>query len=93
MASNTEHDSAEVYRPDPASGVSTIEDLLKYVQRELNRVSIALDAKLSRRYRFLTAAPSKVYEGLTTGADGTHWNPGGGKGVYTYYSGAWNKLG
>ena len=38
-------------------------------------------------------APAKPKEGMTAFADGTNWNPGGGKGVYTYYNGTWNKLG
>lgn len=41
----------------------------------------------------LAAAPARLYEGLTVMADGTNWNPGGGKGVYTYHGGAWQKLG
>lgn len=40
----------------------------------------------------LNAAPSKKREGMIVFADGTNWNPGTGKGVYAYYSGAWNKL-
>ena len=41
----------------------------------------------------LYAVPKKLVDGLTVKADGTTWNPGGGAGVYTYYGGAWNKLG
>lgn len=38
-------------------------------------------------------APSKPRIGMTVLADGTDWNPGSGEGVYTYYNGAWRKLG
>lgn len=38
-------------------------------------------------------APAKPRTGLTVLADGTDWNPGSGQGVYTYYNGAWRKLG
>lgn len=42
----------------------------------------------------LHVEPSRRYTGLTVLADGTDWNPGGtGAGVYTYYGGAWHKLG
>jgi hypothetical protein len=41
----------------------------------------------------LAAAPARLYDGLTVLADGANWNPGGGAGVYTYYGGAWNRLG
>lgn len=40
-----------------------------------------------------TAAPARIREGLTVLADGASWNPGAGKGVYTYHSGGWQKLG
>ena len=38
------------------------------------------------------AAPARPREGLIVFADGTEWNPGGGKGAYQYLSGAWVKL-
>lgn len=41
----------------------------------------------------LNVAPAKPRDGLTVLADGTNWNPGSGQGVYTYYGGAWHKLG
>lgn len=37
--------------------------------------------------------PNKLILGMTVLADGTNWNPGSGAGVYTYYGGAWHKLG
>lgn len=37
--------------------------------------------------------PKKLKPGMTVLADGTDWNPGSGAGVYTYYGGAWHKLG
>lgn len=37
--------------------------------------------------------PNKTREWMIVAADGTNWNPGAGRGVYAYYSGAWNKLG
>ena len=37
-------------------------------------------------------APTKPREGMIAFADGTNWNPGGGKGIYGYYNGTWNKF-
>lgn len=41
----------------------------------------------------LNVAPKKPRTGLTVLADGTNWNPGAGRGVYTYYNALWNRLG
>lgn len=40
----------------------------------------------------LYAEPAKLYEGLFAFADGTDWDPGSGRGLYQYVSGAWQKL-
>ena len=85
-------DSA-VYQPDPIGPDASLPELISFVQRENARIAAALVAKLDKGVEFLSVQPAKRFEGLTVGADGTNWNPGGGKGVYTYYSGAWNKLG
>lgn len=37
--------------------------------------------------------PEKPRTGDTYLADGTDWDPGSGQGVYTFYAGAWHKLG
>lgn len=81
------------YEPDTPSNVSTIPELLEFIIRENRRIAAALAAKLENQIEFLHVEPSKRFEGLTVGADGTDWNPGGGQGVYTYYAGSWNKLG
>lgn len=38
------------------------------------------------------APPTRPRDGMLVFADGTSWNPGGGRGFYGYYSGTWNKL-
>jgi hypothetical protein len=35
------------------------------------------------------AEPDKLYNGLVAYADGTNWNPGGGRGLYIYQDGLW----
>lgn len=79
---------------EPFTGPPTPEALAEYIQRQFQRIETALGLGVVREVEFLNVAPPKVYEGLVRGADGTNWNPGGGgKGVYGYWSGAWNKLG
>lgn len=41
----------------------------------------------------LHAEPRKPRVGMTVLADGTDWDPGSGAGIYTYYGGAWHRLG
>jgi hypothetical protein len=62
---------------------------------ELKKISLeSLEPSvLSIRFKQRPQAPERVYDGLTVMADGANWNPGGGQGVYTYYAGAWNRLG
>lgn len=82
----------EGYTPEPIT-ISTLAELGRYVAQEYLRISATFDRGLARRVEFLNAQPTRRFEGMTVGADGTNWNPGAGKGVYTYYSGVWNKLG
>jgi hypothetical protein len=65
----------------------------RYVYNELMKVSAAIRLLAQGHCEFLNVAPSKPREGDIAGADGTNWNPGGGKGVYGYYSSAWHFLG
>jgi len=62
---------------------------------QFRQIAATLLEPMPRTVRFakLNAAPAKLYDGLTAYADGVNWNPGAGQGVYTYYAGAWNKLG
>lgn len=67
-------------------------DLQNYLYRELSRVGAVMELAVARNVEFLAKAPAKPREGMVTGADGTNWNPGAGKGVYAYYNSVWNKL-
>lgn len=77
----------------PATVPQKAEELPSFLRVELGAVQDALDFGLMRNVEFLNAAPSKPREGNVVGADGTNWNPGAGKGVYCYYTGAWHLLG
>ena len=80
------------YRQVPFTG-ATIPELAEWMSREL--------LQLERSFREMDdvllvetfVAPAKPRDGLTVFADGTSWNPGSGRGVYTYYGSAWHKLG
>jgi len=77
------------YYPTPPPAVLTAD----WVYDELARVAEALEAT-APIVQLLpqAAAPSKPREGMVVFADGTHWNPGAGRGVYVYSSATWSKL-
>lgn len=63
------------------------------LQQELERIEQAFDVSDIITFKQWHEEPSKLREGMTLLADGTDWDPGSGQGVYTYYAGAWHKLG
>lgn len=65
-------------------------ELLIFVLKELHAISAEMGGPLLEE---LSVAPSKVKSGMVVLADGTHWDPGSGAGVYCYYGSAWHKLG
>jgi len=77
----------------PNTPPENVNDLQRYLQEELSLIAAAVQTGLLREVEFLHVAPTRPREGMVRGADGTDWNPGGGKGVYVYYSSTWNKLG
>jgi len=83
-----------MYYPEAMRSVALdTPELVEYLQRELSRVSAAL--QLVEQGQFLpvlSTEPSKLREGMLAIADGVNWNPGSGKGLYEYRSGAWAKL-
>ena len=81
------------YQP-PGTTPSSGEDLRAWFRDELQHIADALseletDTILLKEWN---AEPDKLYNGLVAYADGTNWNPGGGRGVYAYENGAWVKL-
>jgi hypothetical protein len=73
-------------------GINT--DPLQYAHTELQRIGDALQLMQTDHvtFRVLHNAPVRPREGAVMFADGTDWNPGGGRGLYQYSSGAWVKL-
>lgn len=73
--------------------VSTDDKEIREFDREAGLKSLAvIEGSDVLRVDMTNSAPAKPREGHIRFADGTNWNPGGGKGIYAYYSGAWNKL-
>lgn len=81
-----------LYQPESIDSDNP-QEIVSWATRELYKVSAALQTALARKVEFLNVAPAKPREGDIRGADGINWNPGAGKGIYAFYSGAWNKLG
>ena len=70
-------------------------EVLERLNRQDQRI-LDLEAQvqniLSSLFEETNVAPTKPREGIMRYADGTNWNPGGGRGLYHYQAGAWVKL-
>lgn len=83
----------QIYTPRLPQNL-TPEQVPQFLYEELNRLATEINQiQQGIVLDELNVAPSRPVAGLTVRADGTNWNPGSGQGVYTYYGGAWNKLG
>lgn len=81
------------YSPEPLDGGVTKEQLADYIVRELSRIGGELQlVEDGVALPMRGSAPTKPREGMLAIADGSGWNPGSGKGLYEYRSGAWVKL-
>lgn len=83
----------DIYTPLNIGNPETLQEVIEWVANEHRRIGLAIEVALARKVEFLNVAPSKPFEGMIRGADGTNWNPGGGQGIYAYYNSTWNKLG
>ena len=70
----------------------SFERLIDYVEAQFQEIESAFLESLALELRPIHAAPKRPREGMIVFADGTDWNPGAGKGVYTYSGGVWSKL-
>lgn len=78
------------YYPQQLPGNPDLPALLAYLRREFFSIYQGLESVEQLQVRY--EAPAKPREGRLVYADGTHWNPGAGKGVYYYDGAAWVKL-
>lgn len=81
-----------VYVPSRMQSIENLDQLRLYVEEEFKAISRELGEMTAVELRPIFAAPAKPREGMLVFADGTSWNPGGGKGAYQYSGGAWVKL-
>lgn len=79
------------YHPEPAPTDDV--QYRAWLERELQRIKIAIDLLAAGHLDKTYVAPTKPREGDIRLADGTSWNPGSGAGFYGYYGSAWVKLG
>jgi hypothetical protein len=82
-----------MYTPSglPRGDLTALENFL---EAEFQRLANDLEANIMDKVQLVEryAAPVKPREAMLVFADGTSWNPGSGRGVYVYSSGAWVKL-
>ena len=79
------------YIPGDAQGL----DPKEYAEREFKKIQQVLESYRQGLIMPPTyVAPTKPQEGELRYADGTHWNPGSGAGLYQYrVATGWNFLG
>ena len=71
-------------------GQSTV-DLAKYVEDEFAQVASAMQGDIQTTVDFVV--PTRPRQGMLAYADGVHWNPGQGEGLYFYHSdGTWHPM-
>jgi hypothetical protein len=63
-----------------------------WLDRELQAIERALTMQDFLWLVETNVEPAKPREGMIYFADGSDWDPGGGRGIYAYYSATWNKL-
>lgn len=79
----------------PAVPPASVQELARYVQQELERLTDGLESPFTHQlFEALSVEPQRKPQGkaLIAYADGTNWNPGSGEGLYAYYAGSWKKL-
>ena len=79
------------YVPDPVGSVKSLEDLLAYLTRELQKLQGSVGAGGAGGLTMVFKEPARK-DGTLALADGVKWNPGSGKGVYAFYNNTWNPM-
>lgn len=83
-----------MYRPSSLPVLSEVlQPLAGYLSRELAAIAKILYTTDLMILEPVYRPPEKLRPGMIVHADGVHWNPGAGAGIYAYYGGSWNKLG
>jgi hypothetical protein len=66
--------------------------LQRFIRDELQQISAAIQALAAGHLDKQSVAPLKPRDGDTRYADGAHWNPGSGKGVYLHNGSVWTLI-
>lgn len=80
------------YIPTRMPSISSVEDLRKFVESELDHISRTLEDNEFIVFQVRHVAPDRPTAGMVAFADGTDWNPGSGRGLYEYRTSSWVKL-
>lgn len=80
------------YSPKAMPPINDLETLRGYVEEELRSIERELSETVAVDLRPIYAAPTRPRNGMVVYADGTHWNPGAGEGLYAREASAWVKL-
>lgn len=81
-----------VYRMTIPTTIQTVEDLRGWVEQELQSIEQELAQVDLLNLRPVYRDVVKPRDGMLIYADGTTFNPGGGRGTYERKGGAWIKL-
>lgn len=82
-----------VYEPSIPPQTADVAESVRWMQRELQRLSAVVNGGVPRFVLEPQAvAPDKPREGMMVNADGANWDPGAGAGIYQYLGGAWVAL-
>lgn len=84
----------QIYEPLPPPTSTDHADLILYLLTEYQRLAAFVQILSQGQQEIIHVAPAKPRGGMIRIADGTNWNPGGGRGVYWYDPGVpgWVKL-
>jgi hypothetical protein len=80
------------YSPKEPANLLDLEDVVAWMTNELRQIQGEFSETIELELRLRGTIPKKPREGMIVAADGTNWNPGGGKGIYAYLGTTWVKL-
>lgn len=67
-------------------------ELQRYLREEMNKIAATAAALAAGHLDQTHVAPTKPRDGDMRYADGTDWNPGGGKGLYCHNGSVWTLI-
>lgn len=80
------------YNPARISDIAGVEELRRYVEEELEKISKEFNETIALDLRTVHQEPKRPREGMIVSADGSDWNPGAGGGAYEFVGGVWRRV-